>query len=382
MNFRQATLLVAISVFAITTTSCAQTDSITILEDKTSYKTQLLWPDIIIPWGMTQLPDGRMLATEREGKLWLLSADKTEGKTSIEITGLPEIHANGQGGLLDIALHPDFAANNLIYFTYASKAGNGSGSNTALMLAKLDTKNHKLTEQKVLYKGEENSDKGNHYGGRITFSGEHIYFSIGDRGNRDKNPQDITRDGGKIYRLNLDGSIPKDNPFYNQKSAKQAIYSYGHRNPQGLITFGDTKQIWSHEHGPQGGDEVNLIESGKNYGWPVISYGINYNGTSFTDITEKAGMEQPKLYWDPSIAPSGMTYITSDKYPQWQGKVLLGSMKFTHVVLLDIDKGKVVKQTKLLADIGGRVRSIIQGNDGYIYVGVDGKGILRVETDL
>ena len=368
MKLWQTLLFIHLSFSA--TTALAESP-LPITEDKTPYQTEVIWPDITIPWGMVQLPNGQILATERAGKLWLL----TEGKPSIEMTGLPKIHTNGQGGLLDIALHPEFAKNQLVYFTYASE--NETGSNTALMQAKLDIENNQLTEQKQLYLGKGDSNKGQHYGSRIAVTNEFIYFSIGDRGQRDKNPQDLSLDGGKIYRLNLDGSIPTSNPFYQQADVKKAIYSYGHRNPQGLITTPDHKQVWSHEHGPRGGDEVNLIESGKNYGWPVIGYGINYIGTNYTDITEKPGMEQPKLYWDPSIAPSGMAYISSNKYPQWQDKILLGSMKFGHLVLLDINNGSVVKQTKLLAGIG-RVRNVIQGNDGYIYLGIDGKGILRL----
>jgi len=368
MKFWQKLLFIHLSLLA---TTVQANNSPPIIEDKTPYKTETMWPDIRVPWGLVQLPDGKILATERSGKLWLL----TEHKPSIEITGLPEIHDNGQGGLLDIALHPEFAKNQLIFFTYASK--NKTGSNTALMRAKLDIENNQLVEQKQLYLGTGDSNKGQHYGSRITVTNEFIYFSIGDRGQRDKNPQNLSLDGGKIYRLNLDGSIPTSNPFYQQANVKKAIYSYGHRNPQGLITIADSNQIWSHEHGPRGGDEVNLIESGKNYGWPVIGYGINYIGTNYTDITEKKGMEQPKLYWDPSIAPSGMAYISSNKYPQWQGKILLGSMKFGHLVLLEINNESVVKQTKLLVGVG-RVRNVIQGNDGYIYLGIDGKGILRL----
>lgn len=370
MNAVTTVFIAVLSLFFINAAQAKH--SMPLYEDNKHYKTQVIWSDLIIPWGMTQLPDGRMLATERSGTLWLLD----EHKPAIEITNLPEIHANRQGGLLDVALHPDFTDNNLIYFTYSSEEG--KGSNTALMLAKLDIQNRQLHNKKVLYKAEGSSYSGTHYGSRIVISDNYIYFSIGDRGRRNTNPQDINIDNGKIYRLNLDGSIPKTNPFYQDNSAKQGIYSYGHRNPQGLIAFGENGKIWSHEHGPQGGDEVNLIESGKNYGWPVISHGVNYGGSKFTDITHKAGMEQPKLYWDPSIAPSGMAYITSNKYPQWQGKVLLGSMKFTHVVLLEIQNDKVIKQTKILSDVGGRVRNVIQGKDGYIYLGIDGVGILRV----
>jgi len=365
--------IVTVLILFISTTAQAK-HSLELDEDTKSYKTQLMWPELTIPWGMVQLPDGRMLATERSGTLFLLA----ENTPAVEIQGLPNIHANNQGGLLDIVLHPYFVKNDLILFTYASPEGKGRGSNTALMQAKLDTKNNRLTDKKVLYKGESNTPKGAHYGSRIVIDAGYIYFSIGDRKARDLNPQDLSRDGGKIYRLNLDGSIPSDNPFVENATKKKAIFTYGHRNPQGLIKFGDTGQIWSHEHGPKGGDEVNLIEAGKNYGWPVISYGINYNNTRFTELTKKSGMEQPKLYWVPSIAPSGMAYISSDKYPQWQGKVLLGSMKFNHLVLLEIMNSEVVKQTKLLVDVGGRVRNVIQGSDGYIYLGIDGKGILRL----
>ena len=368
MKYWHQLLFIYLSLIA---TSTQAMQPLPIIENKTPYKTETMWPDITIPWGMVQLPNGTILATERSGKLWLLSEDKP----SIEITGLPKIHDNGQGGLLDIALHPDFAKNQLIFFTYSSK--NATGSNTALMRAKLDIKNNQLIEQKNLYLATGDSNKGQHYGSRITITDEFIYFSIGDRGQRDKNPQNLSLDGGKIYRLNLDGSIPTSNPFYQQANVKKAIYSYGHRNPQGLITLPTRNQVWSHEHGPRGGDEVNLIESGKNYGWPVIGYGVNYIGTNYTEITVKKGMEQPKLYWDPSIAPSGMAYISSNKYPQWQGKILLGSMKFGYLVLLELNNESVVKQTKLLVGVG-RVRNVIQGNDGYIYLGIDGKGILRL----
>jgi len=371
--------LIAIVLIFITLAFAQAKDSIELSRDDKNYKTELMWPEITIPWGMVMLPDGRMLATERSGTLFLLD----KHKKAIKIAGLPTIHANGQGGLLDIALHPDFKKNNVLFFTFASNEGKGRGSNTALMRAKLDINKLKLTHKKILYKGEFNSYNSEHYGSRIVIADNYIYFSIGDRGARDLNPQNLSLDGGKIYRLHLDGSIPLDNPFVHQakinsSNIKTATYSYGHRNPQGLIKFGQTGQIWSHEHGPRGGDEVNLIQAGKNYGWPVISYGINYSYTRFTDLTEKEGMEQPKLYWVPSIAPSGMAFINSVKYPSWQGKVLLGSMKFNHLILLDILDDNVIKQTKLLDDIGGRVRNVIQGSDGFIYLGVDGVGILRL----
>lgn len=200
---------------------------------------------------------------------------------------------------------------------------------------------------------------------------------MGERGNRDENPQDLTRDGGKIYRLNDDGTIPADNPFIDVKNAKTAIYSYGHRNPQGLTIDPITGEIWEHEHGPMGGDEINIVKKGKNYGWPVISYGINYNKTSFTELTKKEGMEEPLFYWVPSIAPNGFVIVSSDKYPDWTGNLLVGSLKFQYLERLILKDNKVVKREKLYDNIG-RVRNVVQAPDGYIYMAVEGKGIYKL----
>lgn len=343
------------------------------------YQANVVTEGISVPWGMAQLDNHDILVSDRSGQLRLVRDGKLLSK---QIGGLPTILARGQGGLLDVVLHPQFEQNNWIYITYSSPEGQGSGSNTALMRAQLNLKAMRLEKQIVLYKGEDNTTKGQHFGSRIAFDDNgYVYFSIGDRGERDVKPQRLDLDGGKIYRLHDDGRIPTDNPFVDSAKypkAKAATYSYGHRNPQGLAKHPLTGEIWSHEHGPRGGDEVNLIQAGINYGWPVISYGINYSGTSFTDLTEKEGMAQPLHYWDPSIAPSGMVFVTSDKYPQWQGKLLVGSLKFDYLVLLDVADNKVTKQAALLKEIG-RVRSLMQGKDGYLYVGVDGGAIKRIE---
>ena len=336
-----------------------------------SYETVLVVPDLNIPWGLTFLPDGSMLITE---KLGTLIHFKDGEKTTIE--GAPEVYPRGQGGFLDIQLHPDYKNNGWIYMTYSSQEGEGDGGNTALMRAKLNS--NTLADNQVLYKAEPNTKKGQHWGSRITFDDVgYLYFSIGDRGNRDVNPQDITRDGGKIYRLNDDGTIPTDNPFVGTENAKTAIFSYGHRNPQGMAKNPFTGAIWVNEHGPQGGDEINIIQKGKNYGWPVISYGINYDGTSFTDITEKDGMEQPLFYWVPSIAPSGMTIVSSDNYPDWKSNVLVGSLKFKYLERLILEEEKVVKREKLFEDIG-RVRHVVEAPDGYLYIAVEGEGIFKI----
>ena len=331
---------------------------------------------ISIPWAIEALPNGDLLITERSGILYLLRNNST---SLTKITGLPKIDANGQGGLLDLELHPDFANNQWLYITYSSSEGDGAGSNTALMRAKLSNDHSQLLESQQLYKGEHNSKKGQHYGSRIVFDNQnYVYFSIGDRGSRDINPQDLGRDGGKIYRLHDDGKIPSDNPFVNQKGAKPAVWSYGHRNPQGMWFDGDNSIFWAHEHGPRGGDELNMIKPKTNYGWPVVSYGINYSGTSFTDLTEKPGMQAPILQWTPSIAPSDMLLVKGDKYPELKGKFLLASMKYAFVSVLEIADGKVVKQSKLLEGIG-RIRSLAQGDDGTIYLGLDGQGIVRLD---
>ncbi|MDT7833407.1 PQQ-dependent sugar dehydrogenase [Flavobacteriaceae bacterium S356] len=325
-----------------------------------------------IPWGFTFLPDNSMLITEKHGRI----VHFKNGKKTV-VNGLPRMKTQGQGGLMDIELHPNFEKNNYIYFTYVSSAG-GGGGNTALMRAVF--KDGMLSQKKLLYKGTPNTRAGQHFGSRIAFDKEgYLYFSIGDRGNRDVNPQDLSRDGGKIYRLHDDGRIPKDNPFVAISGAKKAVYSYGHRNPQGMELNPFTGEIWTHEHGPRGGDEINIIKAGKNYGWPKASFGINYSGSKFTNKTSIKGMEDPLHHWTPSIAPSGMAFVNSNKYPKMKGDLLVGSLKFGYVTRCILKNGKVIKEERLLNGIG-RVRAIEQGNDGYIYVGVEHVGIVRLKS--
>lgn len=336
-----------------------------------SYK--VIVPKLNIPWGFTFLPDGSILITEKTGELIHFKDGK---KTTI--SGLPEIYVRGQGGLMDIILHPNYKDNGWIYFSYASSAGDGDGDggNTAIARAKL--KDNRLVNLEVLYKATPNTKRGQHFGSRLVFDKDgYLFFSIGDRGDRDTNPQDITRDCGKVYRINDDGTIPKDNPFVNEPNAKIAIYSYGHRNLQGMTIHPETSDIWTHEHGPRGGDEINIVKPNKNYGWPVISYGLNYSGTKFTKITNKEGMEQPLHYWDPSIAPSGMAFINSNKYGDWNGNLLVGSLKFQYLNLCTLKDNKVIKEERLLDGLG-RVRCVEQGPDGYIYVGIEDLGIVKL----
>ena len=363
---------IVLIVFLSSMFTCAQDKNP--VNTKNSF--EIIVPDLKTPWGFTFLPDNSILITEKEGEIILFKNGK-----KIIIEGVPDVYNRGQGGLLDIELHPNYESNGWIYFTYASSEGEGNGGHTALMRAKLQ--NNTLVNKELLYKATPNTTKGQHFGSRIVFDSQgYLYFSIGERGERDINPQDITKDGGKIYRLNDDGTIPKDNPFVNEVNAKKAIYSYGHRNPQGMTLHPETKAVWIHEHGPKGGDEINIINAGKNYGWPLISYGVNYSGTKFTDYTALPGMEQPLHYWTPSIAPSGMAFITSENYKGWKGNLLVGSLKFQYLDNCFLKDGKVIKEERLLDGIG-RVRSVKQGPDGFIYVGVENLGIVKLlQTEL
>lgn len=361
----------AIAIFFLST-ACAQEtrENDVPLSSNTDYTYEVIVPELTNPWGLVILPDDSMLITEKSGELiHYIKGEK------IEVSGVPEVVTRNQGGLLDIRLHPNYKKNGWIYLTYSSPEGEEDGAMTALMRAKLV--DNALSEKKILYKGSPNTRKGHHFGSRVRFDKNgYVYFSIGDRGARDENPQDISRDGGKIYRLNDDGSIPKDNPFVTNANAKKAIYSYGHRNPQGMAVHPKTGNIWVHEHGPRGGDEINIPAAGKNYGWPVISYGINYSGTTFTEITKKEGMEQPIYYWVPSIAPSGMAFASKTNDAHLDGNLLIGSLKFEYLELDVLEGEKVVAREKLLEDVG-RVRNVIC-HEGTIYVGVEGKGILKL----
>ena len=365
--------IACIYLFVVTLNfSCAQdAENEVSTPENIPFSAELFIDGLQIPWGMAFLPNGGMLITEKAGTLIHF---KNGVKTNI--SNVPAVYSRGQGGLLDVVLHPDFNNNGWIYFTYASEEGGEKGGNTALMRAKL--RDNELYDNELLYKAGPNTTKGQHFGSRITFDNDgYLYFSIGERGARDVNPQDITKDGGKIYRLNDDGSIPEDNPFIGKDGAKTAAYSYGHRNPQGLVTHPETGEIWDHEHGPKGGDEINIVEKGANYGWPLVTYGVNYSGTPITDKTEMEGMKQPIHYWVPSIAPSGMAFVTSDKYKGWKGSLLIGSLVFQYLERLTLDGTKVTGREKLLEDMG-RVRDVRQGPDGLIYVSIEGKGIYKL----
>jgi glucose/arabinose dehydrogenase len=321
------------------------------------------------PWGLAFLPNGDMLVTDKFGTLY--RHNQKDGLQ--EITGVPEVVSRGQGGLMDVELHPDFEKNNWIYLTF-SKKGSGNTATTAVMRAKL--KGNKLEKEEIIFEALPYLSTRHHYGSRLEFDKDgYLFVSVGDRGRRNDNPQYLDNFCGKIHRLHDDGSIPKDNPFVNDKKAIGSIYSYGHRNPQGLALHPESGRIWAHEHGPRGGDELNLIQKGENFGWPIISYGINYNGTTFTEETKKEGMLQPKKYWVPSIAPCGMTFVNSDRYPNWKNDLLVGSLRFEYIARIEMDGEEVVEEESLLKNIG-RIRDIQVSPDGYIYFSKENPGVV------
>jgi len=350
---------------------CSKKDTTIIIPKVSEVDLELVVDSVDIPWGLDFLPDGSTMYTEKEGMVYQVK----EGKKYL-VGNVPDVYYRGQGGLLDLRLHPDFSNNRKIYFSLSKNSPDGEGGNTAIVSAIFDGK--ELKDFNTIYQASPGSSKGYHFGSRIVFDDQgYLFFTIGDRGDHDQNPQDIKRDGGKVYRIHDDGRIPSDNPFYSTEGAKTAIWSYGHRNQQGMAIHPASREIWTNEHGPKGGDELNIIRKGANYGWPVITYGINYNGTIITDQKEKEGMEQPVYYWIPSIGPSGMCFISSSTYPDWQGNILIGSLSFSYLERLVMDGTKVVKREKLFENIG-RVRNVVQAPDGYVYVAVESKGIFRM----
>lgn len=326
------------------------------------------------PWGFAQLLNKDYLISDRKGKLYLV--DQKRNKT--EITGTPEVMAKGQGGLLDIALHPKFAENGWVYMSYSKFKMDGSTTLTSTGIVRGKIKNNMWVESQELFESLPYTKTFQHFGSRITFDKKgYMFFSVGERGMEKVFPQETDNDNGKIHRLHDDGTVPKDNPFVGKDAAKfhSSIYSYGQRNPQGLTTNPWTGDIWETEHGPRGGDEINIIQAGRNYGWPVISYGINYDGKPITNISKKEGMEQPVSYFVPSIAPSGLTFMSTDKYPAWKGNLMIGSLRFNYLNRCVIKDNKVVKQEKILLNVG-RLRNVKLGSDGYLYIGVENPGMV------
>jgi aldose sugar dehydrogenase len=331
------------------------------------------------PWAVAFLPGGQFLVTERSGRLRVIDAD---GKLNPPVAGLPAVAAGGQGGLLDLVLDADFAANSTLYFCFSEPGVGASGGNsTALARAKLSPDKALLLDVKIIFSQKPKVASSLHFGCRIVESRKDgkpdglLFLALGERYTRKDDAQTLDNHHGKIVRIGKDGSVPTDNPFVNRSGALSEIWSYGHRNPQGA-TLAPDGALWMHEHGPQGGDEINVPQPGRNYGWPVVTYGENYGGGKMGDgITAKVGMEQPLHYWVPSIAPSGMAFLTSERYGKaWVGNLFIGSLKFGYLNRIELAepfKGKVVKEHKLLADGSERIRDVRQGPDGLLYVLTD-----------
>lgn len=338
--------------------------------EQLTVKLDLVAEGMDVPWGMAFLPAGELLVTDRSGKLF-----RVKDKALQAISGLPEIRSKGQGGLMDVVLDPGFAGNSVIYLSYSKPKTEGSDvlATTAVMRARLD--GNTLKDQKDIFIAKPYSRTQHHYGSRLQFGKDgYLYISVGERGNEKENPQQIKgNDLGKIHRIKSDGSIPADNPFVKTAGAEASIYSYGHRNPQGMTIHPTTGKIWANEHGPRGGDEINIVEPGKNYGWPVITYGINYNGKPISNMTAKDGMAQPIHYWIPSIGPSGMAFVSGGKYKGWEGNILSGSLRFKFLQRSVLDKGKVTKEEILFKNIG-RVRDVRMAPDGFVYIAVESPG--------
>ncbi len=344
--------------------------------DKTTVKTKLLSFEVThfsggydIPWGMAFLPDHRILVTDISGTLWLLSKD---GKIKLNIKGVPPVFFHGQGGLLDVEVHPNFSNNSLVYISYSEKL-NKNKYHTTIIRGTLEK--NTLTNIETIYRAKKNdfSRTSHHYGSRIVFDIDRfLYFSIGDRGLKEQ-AQDLTSPSGKIHRVLDDGTIPLDNPFINIKNACQSIWTYGNRNPQGLAKHPKTGSIWESEHGPRGGDEINLIQKGYNYGWPIITYGINYDGSKITDLKIKEGMEQPINQWTPSIAVCGIKFYTGKPFKVWEDNLLVTSLKYEQLRRLIIVNNKKLDE-EVIFESGSRIRDVEIGPDGLIYLALENPG--------
>jgi aldose sugar dehydrogenase len=318
-------------------------------------------------WGLALLPDRRMLVTERSGRMRIGDA---AGKLSAPLQGLPRVAVRGQGGLLDITLSPAFATDQLVYFSFSEPGDGGAG--TAVARGRLG--DAALENVQVIWRQQPKVDGSNHFGSRIVFRDDGTLFvTVGDRYSHREKVQDLSTTIGKVVRINADGSAPRDNPLVNRAGARPEIWSYGHRNVQAATLHPQTRELWTVEHGARGGDELNNPQAGRNYGWPVITYGVDYSGAKIGEGTARQGMEQPVYYWDPVIAPSGAVFYTGEAFAQWQGDLLVGSMNPGGLVRLDLENGRVRQETRYLGELGERIRDVQQGSDGLLYLLTDSR---------
>lgn len=342
----------------------------------TAYEGIVVTESLNSPWGIVSLPDGRLLITENEGHFVIVDAEN--GEISEPINGIPEVDDRNQGGLLGLTLDPDFDSNRMVYWVFSEKMADGN--HTAVAKGRLADNEKSIENAQVIYRATPTYDGTLHYGGRIIFDKDgNLFVSTGERSDMETRAQsqDLQSALGKILRITTDGNPVAGNPFENQNDARAEIYSYGHRNPQGLAFHPETGELWSNEFGPRGGDELNIIKAGINYGWPVITYGIEYGGDVIGNppIQQKEGMEQPVYYWDPVLSPSGMTFYTADNIPEWKNNLFITGLSSTHIARIVIENNKVVGEERILAEENQRFRDITQGNDGALYV-VTQSGVL------
>jgi glucose/arabinose dehydrogenase len=345
---------------------------------KVQVKVETVAKGLAHPWGLAFLRDGRMLVTERPGRMRLVGKD---GQLSPPLEGVPPVVAQGQGGLLDVTLAPDFGTSNIIFFVYSEPRKDGNGTTVTRARLVLDGNRGRLEDLNAIFRQVPSKSSNLHFGSRLVFASDGTLFvTLGERFHFMQEAQDLDSHLGKIVRINPDGSVPKDNPFVGRQGAKPEIWSYGHRNIQSAAIHPETGRLWTVEHGARGGDEINIPEAGKNYGWPLISYGRHYSGAKIGVGTSKEGMEQPIYYWDPSIAPSGALFYTGDLVPEWKGNLFVGALVLEHLNRLVLDGQKVVAEQRLLANLGERIRDVRQGPDGALYVLTDSANgrILRV----
>ena len=343
----------------------------------TPYEGKMLSSDLKKPWGITSLPDGRLLITEKGGTMKIAAQT---GTLSAAITGIPQVNSSGQGGLLGITLDPEFATNRMVYWTFSEATT--EGNLTSVAKGKLSADDTRMENAVVIYRATPAYNGNLHYGSRILFDKNgNLIFSTGERSDKVTRPQaqSLQSGNGKIIRITTDGNPAAGNPFLNNSNARPEIYSYGHRNVQGLAFHPQTGDLWENEFGPRGGDEVNIIQPGKNYGWPTITYGLEYGGQKIGDaITQQAGLEQPIYYWDPVVSPSGMTFYSSSTMPEWKNNLFIGGLNSNHIVRLVITNNKVVGEERLLANEGQRFRDVTEGKDGALYAVTDEGRLYRI----
>ncbi len=366
-------IVILILICLIPSCSTKQKEFFIIKSEGTELKVETVTDSITIPFGMDFLPDGRLLVTDRAiGNMVVVNTETGEKEL---LQGVPKVVGQGDGGLLDILVHPDYKNNGWIYFSYSE----GDTTSNTMVVDRAKLVGLKLVQRERLFTALPYYKKPLHHGSRLVLKDGYLFIAMGEKTDLKDSAQTLNNHLGKVLRIYEDGQVPKDNPYVDTPNAKPEVWSYGHRNPNGLALHPASGELWEHEHGPMGGDEVNIIKPTLNYGWPVITYGLNYDSTTVGEgITKKGGMEQPVYYYKPSIAPSGMQFYSSDVIPLWKGNLFIGALALQHLNRLVIENNKVIKEERLLKGKNWRVRSVKQGPDGYLYIGVDGGKILRI----